>query len=90
MSPGNKLLETRMQIRSEGDLAEIQKNIQIKYKTVSQAYESLKLNDVTTPDIVQKMDAWVVLSAEIWEIVTKRLATINETFNDRREKDRVI
>lgn len=42
-----------------------------------------------SPDFVKKMDACSIFSSEISDIVNKRMETINETFNDRLEKDRV-
>lgn len=74
---------------SQDDLDNIQQNIMVKHDTVCQHYEPIRRDRITTPDIVKRMDACVTLTAEIRDLVSKRLETIKEAYNDQLEKERV-
>lgn len=84
--------ETRSKLKnlcSKDELEELQKNIKIKHELLSTHYEPILCKGATTPDIVKRMDACVTLSTEICELISKRLETIDEDYNDQLEKERV-
>lgn len=74
---------------SPEDLDVIQSNIKSKHTVVLQHYEPIRRNHTTTPDIAKKMDACAILTTEICELVSRRLESVNETFKDHLEKERV-
>lgn len=71
------------------DLDMIQSNIKSKDTVVLQHYEHIPCNHTTTPDIAKKMDSCAILTTEICELVSRRLESVNETFKDYLEKERV-
>ncbi|KAL1280039.1 hypothetical protein QQF64_014639 [Cirrhinus molitorella] len=73
---------------SAEDLDKIQLTIKSKQAIVHQNYEPIRRNHTTTPDIVKRMDACDTLTAEICDLVSKRLENIDEAFNDQLEKER--
>ncbi|XP_067276268.1 uncharacterized protein [Pseudorasbora parva] len=84
--------EVRVKLKafcSSEDLEKIQTNIKSKQAIVHQNYEPIRRNHTTTPDIVKRMDACDILTAEICDLVSKRLENIDEAFNDQLEKERV-
>ncbi len=74
---------------SSEDLNELQQDIQAKQDDVSQQYEPILRNSNTTPEIVKKMDACVTLTKDICDLISNRLKTINQDYNDQLEKERV-
>lgn len=84
--------ETRTQLKtlcSSEDLIELQQDIQAKRDDVSKQYEPILRNSNTTPEIVKKMDACVTLTKDICDLISIRLETVNQEFNDQLEKERV-
>lgn len=84
--------ETRTKLKtlcSSEDLIELQQDIQAKHDGVCQQYEPLLRNSNTTPEIVKKMDACVTLTKDIRDLISNRLETINQDYNDQLEKERV-
>lgn len=84
--------EIRMRLKSfcsSEDLDVIKSNIKSKHTVVLQHYEPIQRNHTTTPDIAKRMDACAVLTTEICELVSKCLESVNETFKDHLEKERV-
>lgn len=84
--------ETRTKLKtlcSLEDLNELQQGIQAKHDDVSQQYEPILRNSNTTPEIVKKMDACVTLTKDICDLISDRLETINQDYNDQLEKERV-
>lgn len=71
------------------DLDQIQQDIQGRHDSVYQRYEPILRNHTTTPDIVKRMDACAALTAEITDLVSKRLETFNESYNEELVKERV-
>ncbi|XP_077954084.1 uncharacterized protein LOC144391338 [Gasterosteus aculeatus] len=74
---------------SQDELNNIREEIQSRHSAVSERYEPIQRNHDATPDIVPKMDACIALTAEISEIIEKRLETVDEVFNPELEKLRV-
>ncbi|KAG1944948.1 hypothetical protein F2P79_014429 [Pimephales promelas] len=88
----NSAKEFRVKLKAfclSEDLDKIQTNIKSKQAIVHQNYEPIRRNHTTTPDIVKRMDACDTLTAEICDLVSKRLENIDEAFNDQLEKERV-
>ena len=84
--------ETRTKLKtlcSLEDLNKLHEDIQEKYDAVKLQYEPILRNCNTTPEIVKKMDACVVLTKEIRDLISNRLETIDEDYNDQLEKERV-
>nr|XP_043906906.1 uncharacterized protein LOC122785246 [Solea senegalensis] len=84
--------EIRLRLKafcSVEDLDKTQTDIKVKHVIVQQHYEPIRRNHTSTPDIAKKMDACVTLTAEICDLINKRLENIDETFNDHLEKERV-
>lgn len=73
------------------DLDKINQHIQSGYDRVNQNYEPLQRNSLSTPEIVQKLDACNTLTTEICDLVSKRLdvSLVQETFKKEAEKERV-
>lgn len=46
-------------------------------------------SDSSTPDVVKKMDVCSTLSSEICNLVTKQMESVEMTFSDCLEKERV-
>ncbi|XP_040191273.1 uncharacterized protein LOC120924392 [Rana temporaria] len=74
---------------STEDLNTRLKEIKAKEALVHQQYESMCRNNSTTPYVVKKMDACTALTAEICNLISKRLENVDEIFNDQLEKERV-
>lgn len=74
---------------SPEDLDAIQCDIKSKNTGVLQRYEPIRRNRTTNPDIVKKMDACATLTTEICELISIRLESVNGTFKDYLEKERV-
>ena len=74
---------------SEDELVQLKQNVQTKHTAVSDCYERIQRNRTATPDIVPKMDACIQLTAEICEIVQKRLNTLGDAFNGPSEKEQI-
>lgn len=74
---------------SSEELNELQQDIQAKHDDVSQQYEPILRNSNTTPEIVKKMDACGTLTKDICDLISNRLETINQDYNDQLEKERV-
>ncbi|XP_039679755.1 uncharacterized protein LOC120573907 [Perca fluviatilis] len=74
---------------SSEDLNELQQDIQAKHDDVGKQYEPILRNSNTTPEIVKKMDACVTLTKDICDLISNRLETINQDYNDQLEKERV-
>lgn len=84
--------ETRTKLKtlcSFEDLNRLHKDIQTKYDAVRVPYESILRDSDTTPEIVKKMDACSTLTKEICDLISNRLETIDEDYNDQLEKERV-
>ncbi|XP_070412225.1 uncharacterized protein [Nothobranchius furzeri] len=84
--------ETRTKLKtlcSLEDLNKLHEDIQAKYGAVKLQYESILRNSDTTPEIVKKMDACGMLTKEICDLISNRLETIDEDYNDQLEKERV-
>ncbi|KAK0152254.1 hypothetical protein N1851_006383 [Merluccius polli] len=79
------------QFCSQEDLDQVYQYIQRGYDHVHQNYEPLQRNSTNTSDVVQKMDACNTLTAEICDIVSKRLevGVARDTFEPEVEKQRV-
>ncbi len=75
--------------RSQDELNKIREEIQSRHSVVSECYEPIQSNHNATPDIVSKMDACIALTAEISEIIERRLKIVDEVFNPELEKLRV-
>ncbi len=75
--------------RSQDELNKIREEIQSRHSVVSECYEPIQRNHNATPDIVPKMDACIALTAEISEIIERRLKIVDEVFNPELEKLRV-
>ncbi|XP_055366079.1 titin homolog [Betta splendens] len=71
------------------DLGKSQRDIKAGHAIVQKHYETILRNHTSAPDIVKRMDACVTLTAETCELVSKRLESIDEAFNDQLEKERV-
>lgn len=67
----------------------MQQDIQAKHDDVSKQYEPILRNSNTTPEIVKKMDACVTLTKDICDLISIRLETVNQDYNDQLEKERV-
>ncbi|XP_068074145.1 uncharacterized protein [Danio rerio] len=74
---------------SRENLEQIQQDIQNQCNLVHQHYEPILRNHATSPDIVNRMDACAALTAEIIDLVSKRLETIGEDYNEELVKERV-
>lgn len=92
----NSWTETTRKIRtalksfcSQEELDQYKEEIQTKHNAISDAYEHIQRNRTATPDIVSRMDTALAISAEICEIIDKRLLTVDGTFNDMLEKTKV-
>ncbi len=84
--------ETRSRMKmfcSRENLEKIQQDIQSQHNSVYQQYEPILRNHATSPDIVNRMDACAALTAEISDLVSKRLETIGEDYNEELVKERV-
>ncbi|CAI5640766.1 unnamed protein product, partial [Oreochromis niloticus] len=84
--------ETRTKLKSlcsAEDLNKLQQNIEAKHDAVSSQYEPILRNSNTTPDIVYKMDACVTLTKEVCNLISDRLKTVHEEYNNHLEKERV-
>ncbi|XP_026101642.1 uncharacterized protein LOC113072978 [Carassius auratus] len=84
--------ETRTKLKtlcSSEDLIKLQQDIQAKHDGVAQQYEPILRNSNTTPEIVKKMDACVTLTKDILDLISNRLETVNQEYNDQLEKERV-
>lgn len=64
-------------------------HIRAQHDLVKQNYEPIRRNHSMTQSIVKKMDACSVITTDTCELIQKRLETIEETFNDQLEKERV-
>ncbi|GAA6096392.1 uncharacterized protein LOC113114641, partial [Tachysurus ichikawai] len=84
--------ETRSRLKmfcSHENLERILQDIQSRQNSVYQHYEPILRNNATSPDIVNRMDACAALTAEISDLVSKRLETIDEDYNEVLVKERV-
>ncbi|KAL0147052.1 hypothetical protein M9458_057576 [Cirrhinus mrigala] len=84
--------ETRSRLKmfcSRENLEKIQQDIQGQHNSVYQHYEPILHNHATSPDIANRMDACAALTAEISDLVSKRLETIDEEYNEELVKERV-
>lgn len=84
--------ETRTKLKtlcSLEDLNKLQQGIEAKHDAVRQQYEPILRNSSTTSEIVNKMDACVTLTKEICNLISNRLETVNEDYNNQLEKERV-
>lgn len=84
--------ETRSKLKtlcSCEDLDRIQRNIHCKQDTVSQCYASLLRNQTATPDVVKRIDACTTLTAEICDLVSKRMETTDDIHKEVVVKERV-
>ncbi|XP_039907300.1 uncharacterized protein LOC120746094 [Simochromis diagramma] len=84
--------ETRTKLKSlcsAEDLNKLQQNIEAKHDAVSSQYEPILRNSNSTPDIVNKMDACVTLTKEVCNLISDRLKTVHEEYNNHLEKERV-
>jgi len=63
--------------------------IKAKQDEGGQQYEPILRIGNTTPEIVKKMDACVTLTKDICDLISNRLETINQDYNDQLEKERV-
>ncbi|XP_057694061.1 uncharacterized protein LOC130917030 [Corythoichthys intestinalis] len=73
---------------SPEDLGHIEREIEIRHRTVCQQYEPIKRNHATTPMIANKMDACNNLTEEITTLVNMRMQP-RERYNEELEKQRV-
>ncbi|XP_041845165.1 uncharacterized protein LOC121642470 [Melanotaenia boesemani] len=74
---------------SAEDLQTKLKDIKAQEASVHQHYEPFRRCHAATPVIVNRMDACVDLTAEICDLINKRLEEIDKTFNNQLEKERV-
>ncbi|KAI7806542.1 hypothetical protein IRJ41_007791 [Triplophysa rosa] len=84
--------ETRSKLKilcSHEDLDSLQRHIQCKLDAVNKCYAPLLRNQTTTPDIVKEIDACTTLTAEICDLVSRRMETIDEGHNEKVVKERV-
>ena len=71
---------------SAEDLHDIKQRIQNQHNAISECYESIQCNSTSTPDIVKKMDACIMITSEICELVDKFIDTVGQPFNDELAK----
>jgi len=63
--------------------------IKAKQDEGGQQYEPILRIGNTTPEIVKKMDGCVTLTKDICDLISNRIETINQDYNDQLEKERV-
>ncbi|XP_054653604.1 uncharacterized protein LOC129193043 isoform X1 [Dunckerocampus dactyliophorus] len=80
---------TLKSVCSTQELNKLQQDIQAKHDTLRLQYESILRKGNTTPEIVNKMDACITLTKEISDLISNRLRTVDEDYNDQLEKERV-
>ncbi|GAA6067476.1 uncharacterized protein LOC103911210 [Tachysurus ichikawai] len=73
---------------SHENLERILQDIQSRQNSVYQHYQPILRNNATFPDIANRMDACAALTAEISDLVSKRLQTIDEDYNEVLVKER--
>ena len=71
------------------ELNELQQNVQAKHDALRLQYEPILRHSNTTPKIVSKMDACIILTKEICDLISKRIETVDEAYNEQLEKERV-
>lgn len=71
------------------ELEQILKDVQTRQDVVTQHYAPLLRNQTTTPEIVKRVDVCATLSAEICDLVSKRIETIDEIHKKEVVKERV-
>lgn len=74
---------------SPDDLNKIEQEICTKRDVVQRQYEPILRNQITTPEIVGRMDTCATLTEETLALVSHRKETMDENYNERLEKERV-
>ncbi len=71
------------------ELEQILKDIQTRQDVVTQHYVPLLHNNTSTPEVVKRVDVCSTLTAEICDLVSKRIETVNEIQKKEVVKERV-
>ncbi len=71
------------------ELEQILKDIQTRQDVVTQHYAPLLRNNTSTPEVVKRVDVCSTLTAEICDLVSKRIETVNEIQKKEVVKERV-
>lgn len=82
-----KLTEKGQEMHNQ-DIKKVKKHLLTLTDAVSLQKEPILCNSSTTPEIVKKMDACVMLTKEIYNLISNHAQTVNENY-DQLVKERV-